>query len=80
MKLEISCPQCGYNEYRALNTKTNQEVTITISKCETTGCDVSIMKDDYFNKFQDQEDLLIPFYYEILEQTLSNCMDDDSLN
>lgn len=40
MIIEVSCPQCGYNEYRALNTTTQKEVTITISKCET-GCELN---------------------------------------
>lgn len=80
MDLKISCPQCGYNEYKALNTKTEKEVTIIISKCETTGCDLEIPQDEFYDKFENQCDLCIPSYYTILEQTLSDCMDDDSLN
>lgn len=80
MNLKISCPQCGFNEYKALNTKTNKEVTITISKCETTGCDIQIPIDDLQDKFENQYDLCVPSYYKILEQTLSDCFDDDSLN
>lgn len=80
MNLTISCPQCGYNEYKALNTKTNQEVTIIISKCETTACELQILEDEVFNTFNRQEDLCIPNHYQILEQTLSDCIEDDSLN
>ena len=80
MDLKISCPQCGYNEYKALNTKTNKEVTITITKCETTSCVLLIPEDEIDNTFDQQGDLCIPSYYTILEQTLSNCEDDDSLN
>ncbi len=80
MNLKISCPQCGYNEYKALNTKTNKEVLITISKCETTGCELEISEDEVFNTFSRQEDLCLPSHYTILEQTLSDCFDDDSLN
>ena len=80
MNLFISCPQCGYNEYRALNTETNTEVTIIISKCETTGCDLDIPQDEFYNKFENQCDLCIPSRYTILEQTHTDCLDDDSLN
>lgn len=80
MNLSISCPQCGYNEYKALNTKTNREVTIIISKCETTGCELQIPEDGVFNTFERQEDLYLQSHYDIIEQTLSDCMDDDSLN
>ena len=80
MDLKISCPQCGYNEYKALNTKTNKEVTITISKCETTACELEITEDGVYNTFSRQEDLCLPNHYTILEQTLSDCLDDDSLN
>ena len=80
MNLTISCPQCGYNEYKALNTKTNKEVRIIISKCETTACELEIPEDEVFNTFSRQEDLYLPNNYDILEQTLSDCSDDDSLN
>lgn len=80
MDLSISCPQCGFNKYRALNTKTNKEVTIVISKCETTGCILQIPDDEIDDTFDQQVDLILPSYYTILEQTLSDCMDDDSLN
>ena len=80
MDLSISCPQCGYNEYKALNTKTNKEVTIIISKCETTACELEITEDEVYNTFSSQEDLCLPSHYVILEQTLSDCLDDDSLN
>ena len=80
MNLTISCPQCGYNEYKALNTKTNKEVTIIISKCETTACELEIPEDEVFNTFSRQEDLCLPSHYKILEQTFSNCEDDESLN
>jgi uncharacterized Zn finger protein len=80
MNLTISCPQCGYNEYKALNTKTNNEVTITISKCETTSCNLQIPEDNIDYTFDQQDDLVIPSCYVILEQTLSDCLDDDSLN
>mgnify|MGYP006329813065 CR=1 FL=1 len=80
MNLTISCPQCGYNEYKALNTKTNKEVRIIISKCETTACELEIPEDEVFNTFSRQEDLCLPNNYDILEQTLSDCSDDDSLN
>ena len=79
MNLPISCPQCGYNEYKALNTKTNKEVTIIISKCETTACELQIPEDEIDNTFERQEDLCLPSHYTILEQTLSDCLDDDSL-
>ena len=79
MNLTISCPQCGYNEYEALNTKTNKEVTIIISKCETTACELQIPEDEIDNTFERQEDLCLPSHYTILEQTLSDCLDDDSL-
>ena len=52
MNLTISCPQCGYNEYKALNTKTNKEVTIIISKCETTACELQIPEDEIDNTFE----------------------------
>lgn len=78
MNLTISCPQCGYNEFKALNTKTNKEVVIIISKCETTACELEIPEDGVFNTFSRQEDLYLPSYYIILEQTLSDCLDDDS--
>ena len=80
MNLTISCPQCGYNEYKALNTKTNKEVTITISKCETTYCNLDIPEDEIFDTFDNQESLCIPKHYVILKQTLSDCLTDDSLN
>ncbi len=80
MDLSISCPQCGFNKYRALNTKTNKEVTIIISKCETTACELEIIEDEVYNTFSRQEDLCIQSHYKILEQTFSNCEDDDSLN
>lgn len=79
MNLTISCPQCGYNQYKALNTKTNKEVTIIISKCETTACELEIPDDEVYNTFSRQEDLFLPNHYTILEQTLSDCLDDDSL-
>ena len=79
MNLTIYCPQCGYNEYKALNTKTNKEVTIIISKCETTACELQIPEDEIDNTFERQEDLCLPSHYTILEQTLSDCLDDDSL-
>ena len=56
MNLTISCPQCGYNEYKALNTKTNKEVTIIISKCETTACELQIPEDEIDNTCERQED------------------------
>lgn len=80
MNLFISCPQCGYNEYKALNTKTNKEVTITISKCETTGCELQVPEDNVYNTFETQDELSILKHYTILEQTHTDCMDDDSLN
>lgn len=46
MNLTVSCPQCGFNKYKALNTKTNKEVTIIISKCETTSCELEIPEDE----------------------------------
>ena len=79
MNLTISCPQCGYNEYKALNTKTNKEVIIIISKCETTSCILQIPEDDIDYTFDQQADLVIPSCYLILEQTLSNCLEDASL-
>jgi len=80
MNLTISCPQCGYNQYKALNTETNKEVTIIISKCETTACELEIPEDEVYNTFSIQEDLCLPSKYTLLSQTLSDCLDDDSLN
>ncbi len=80
MNLTISCPQCGYNQYKALNTETNKEVTIIISKCETTACELEIPEDEVYNTFNRQEDLYLPTRYTIISQTLSDCLDDDSLN
>ena len=80
MNLIISCPQCGYNQYKALNTKTNKEVTIIISKCETTACELEIPEDEVFNTFSRQEDLCLPSCYKIISQTLLDCLEDNSLN
>ena len=80
MNLTISCPQCRYNQYKALNTETNKEVTIIISKCETTACELEIPEDEVYNTFNRQEDLYLPTRYTIISQTLSDCLDDDSLN
>jgi uncharacterized Zn finger protein len=80
MKLEITCPQCGYNEYKAYNTTSNKEVTIVISKCETTGCDLQIIEEDVFMTFENQNDLMIDSRYKLLEQTFSDCIVDEDLN
>lgn len=80
MNLTIQCPQCGFNQYKALNTETNKEVTIVISKCETTYCLLEIPEDEFDNTFENQEDLCIPSKYALLSQTLSDCFKDDSLN
>jgi uncharacterized Zn finger protein len=80
MYLTIICPQCGHNEYKALNTETKKEVTIIISKCETTYCLLDIPEDEFEDTFERQEDLYIPSKYTILSQTHSECLDDDSLN
>jgi uncharacterized Zn finger protein len=80
MNLTITCPQCGYNQYKALNTKTNKEITIIISKCETTACELEIPEDEVFNTFNRQEDLCLPSRYVLISQTLSDCFGDDSLN
>jgi hypothetical protein len=80
MNLTIQCPQCGFNQYKALNTETNKEVTIIISKCETTACELEIPEDEVYNTFNRQEDLCLPPRYTIISQTLSDCLDDDSLN
>lgn len=76
MLLEISCPECGFNEYKAVNTTSNKEVTIIISKCETTGCELQVLEEDVYMTFENQDDLIIDSCYKILEQTESNCLDD----
>lgn len=80
MNLTIQCPQCGFNEYKAINTETNKEVTIIISKCETTYCLLEIPEDEFNNTFEFQEDLCIPSKYTLLYQAQSNCFEDNSLN
>jgi len=76
MIIEISCPQCGYNEYRALNTTTQKEVTIRISKCEI-GCELEIPEEEIFETHKDFKDLLLDSRYKILEQTSSNCITEE---
>lgn len=80
MNLTIQCPQCGFIEFKALNTETNYEVTITISKCETTHCSLDIPEDEFYYTFEFQEDLCLPSNYKIISQTLSKCFKDNSLN
>jgi hypothetical protein len=74
----IQCPQCGFNSYKALNVKTNKEVTITISKCESGGCSIQIPEDDIWEEYGHFDDILLysENRYKILEMIETDCFND----
>ncbi len=78
MNLTIECPQCGFNSYKALNVKTNKEVTMTISKCESGGCALQIPEDDVWEEHENFNDIILysEKSYLIIEMLETDCFSD----
>jgi hypothetical protein len=75
MKLEIDCPECGYNSYLVEEILTKNKRTIVVSKCPDGGCDLSI--DDVEHQHYEDFEELSSFFnssFNIIEITARNCV------
>ncbi|GIZ09135.1 hypothetical protein [Flavobacterium sp. UMI-01] len=75
MKLEIDCPECGYNAYLVKETKTGKHLNVVVSKCNNGGCDLSIENIEH-EHYEDFKELTSYFNnrYVILEIKDENCV------
>lgn len=74
MKLEIDCPECGYNLYLVEELSTGETLEITVGKCNTGGCDLIIdnREPEHYECFSE----LSSFFnnrFNILEIKTQNC-------
>lgn len=78
MNLTIQCPQCGFNSYKALNVKTNKEVIMTISKCESGSCSIQIPEDNVWEEHGQFDDIILysEKRYKILQMIETDCFND----
>lgn len=55
MKLEINCPECGYNSYLVEETKTGKHLNVEVSKCNDGGCDLNIenLEHEHYEDFEE---------------------------
>lgn len=75
MKIEITCPSCGYNSYRALNNRTQREVVLVIAKCADGSFNIDVVEDNYFETYDSFEEVQFDYsLYTLLEVTGSNCV------
>jgi hypothetical protein len=76
MRVEISCPKCGYNRYRVRKFSTGQELITTISKCDDGSCDLDIENEEPIHE-QDFDDLKAFFEksFEIIECIETDCVE-----
>jgi len=74
MKLEIDCPECGYNCYLVEEVSTGKNLEVVVSKCDTGGCDITIDNND-FEHYEDFSELTSFFNnrFNILEIKSQNC-------
>ena len=75
MKLEIDCPECGYNSYIVEETTTKNKLTVVVAKCPDGGCDIEIDNLE-FQHYEDFEELASFFNlrFTIVEITSRNCV------
>lgn len=75
MKIEITCPSCGYNSYKALNNRTGAEVEVVISKCADGSFNIDVVKDSYYEAYDSFDEVQFNYsLYTLLEVTGSNCV------
>jgi len=60
MKLEIDCPDCGYNLYLVKEHLTGKELQVSVGKCDAGGCDLIIENEEPQNH-KDFEELTYEF-------------------
>ena len=76
MKLEINCPECGYNSYKVVEISTGNSLSVIVAKCETGGCNIEIDNLE-FEHYEDFSELTSFFNnrFNIVDIIGQNCVD-----
>jgi len=76
MKLEINCPECGYNTYKAIHLLSGEELNVTVSKCDNGSCDLIVegLEPEHYEDFNEMS-IWFNGRFEITETISINCID-----